>query len=90
MCALTWLALMSVDALPELMVDAAQTSAAWQRVPIASLLRSLAALGLLWSRRRSVLDLWLMIVLCASLIETLLLAFLSSGRFSVGWWAGRI
>jgi signal transduction histidine kinase len=31
-----------------------------------------------------------MIVICASLIEIVLLAFLSAGRFSVGWWAGRL
>jgi C4-dicarboxylate-specific signal transduction histidine kinase len=31
-----------------------------------------------------------MVVLCVWLIETFLLGYISAGRFSVGWWAGRI
>jgi signal transduction histidine kinase len=89
-CALTWLVVASEELLPTLMVDTLQPTADWQRVPATALLLSLAALGLLWARRSSVLDLWLMIVICASLIEIVLLAFLSAGRFSVGWWAGRL
>jgi len=88
--ALTWLVVASEELLPTLMIDTLQPTAAWQRVPATALLLSLAALGLLWARRSSVLDLWLMIVICASLIEIVLLAFLSAGRFSVGWWAGRL
>ena len=89
-CALTWLIVESDDLLPRLMVDTAHVSEAWQFIPIAASLLSGSALILLWVRQRSVLDLWLMIVLCAFLIEILLLAVLSSGRFSLGWWAGRI
>jgi C4-dicarboxylate-specific signal transduction histidine kinase len=37
-----------------------------------------------------VLDLWLLVVLLTVVIETVLLAYVSSGsRFSLGWWAGR-
>jgi signal transduction histidine kinase len=43
------------------------------------------ALLVLWRRRRSVLDLWLMIVMCAFAIEL----FLNSPRFTVGWYSGR-
>jgi signal transduction histidine kinase len=71
------------------MSDETQVASAWQYVPIGASLICAIALILLWVRRRSVLDLWLMVVLCTSLIEIFLLAFLSSGRFSVGWWAGR-
>ena len=43
----------------------------------------------LWVRRRSVLDYWLMLVVCALSAEAILSAFLSSQRFSVGFYAGR-
>lgn len=89
-CGLSWLAVASDEVLPRFMANPVQVSAAWQHVPVIASLLSLLALAVLWIRQRSVLDLWLMIVLCTILIEILLLAFLSSGRFSVGWWAGRV
>ena len=52
---------------------------------------SLVALGLLWRRKpHSVLDLWLMVVLCAWLCEVALAAVLNAGRFDLGFYAGRI
>jgi signal transduction histidine kinase len=88
--ALTWLVLVGEGLLPQWMADSRQTTAAWHYVPAIAACLCLAALSLLWRRqRRSVLDLWLAVVLCSLLIEILLLAALSSGRFSVGWWAGR-
>ena len=47
------------------------------------------ALALLWARRRSVLDLWLMVVVCGLLIE-LCLIFLVGRRYVVGWYAARV
>jgi signal transduction histidine kinase len=49
----------------------------------------LFALALLWSRRRSVLDLWLMVVLCGLVIE-LCLIILVGRRYVIGWYAARI
>jgi signal transduction histidine kinase len=43
------------------------------------------ALLVLWLRPRSVLDLWLMIVMCAFVIELAV----NSPRFSLGWYSGR-
>jgi diguanylate cyclase (GGDEF)-like protein len=52
---------------------------------------SLVALAVLWRRRpHSVLDLWLMVVLCAWLIDIALAAVLNGGRFDLGFYAGRI
>ena len=48
------------------------------------------ALALLWLRRRSVLDLWLMVMCCAWMLEVTMAAILISARFSLGWYAGRI
>lgn len=50
-----------------------------------------AALPALWRRRpHSVLDLWLMVVICAWLFDVALAAVFNAGRFSVGWYGGRV
>ena len=52
---------------------------------------SLAALLTLWLRRpHTVLDIWLMVVLCAWLFEIALSAILNVARFDLGFYAGRI
>jgi hypothetical protein len=48
------------------------------------MLLSVVALILLWARWHSVLDLWLMVVMCAYVVE------ISFPRSSIGWYAGRI
>ena len=52
-------------------------------------LLALFALALLWSRRRSVLDLWLMVVMCGLLIELCLITLVGR-RYVVGWYAARV
>ena len=47
------------------------------------------ALSLLWRRRRSLLDQWLVVALCALLLEVLLASVLSAGRYNLAWYAGR-
>jgi C4-dicarboxylate-specific signal transduction histidine kinase len=47
------------------------------------------ALGLLWTRRRTLLDEWLVVALCALLIEVALASVLSGDRYTVSWYAGR-
>ncbi|SHL62911.1 PAS domain S-box-containing protein [Bradyrhizobium lablabi] len=52
---------------------------------------SLAALLVLWFRRpHSVIDLWLMVVLCAWLFDIALSAMLNGARFDLGFYAGRL
>jgi len=53
---------------------------------------SLIALVTLWWRRRphTVLDLWLMVVMCAWLFDIALAAVFNAGRFDLGFYAGRI
>lgn len=54
-------------------------------------LLSLFALLALWRKRpHSVLDLWLMVVMCAWLFDIALSAMLNQGRFDLGFYAGRI
>ncbi len=47
------------------------------------------ALWLLWRRQRSLLDQWLVVALCALLLEVLLASVLSAGRYNLAWYAGR-
>jgi hypothetical protein len=47
------------------------------------------ALGLLWARQRTLLDEWLMVALCALLIEVALASVLSGNRWTLSWYAGR-
>jgi signal transduction histidine kinase len=52
---------------------------------------SVAALVALWHRRpHSILDLWLMVVMCAWIFDIALAAVLNGGRFDLGFYAGRM
>jgi signal transduction histidine kinase len=51
----------------------------------------LVALAMLWrARTHTVLDLWLMVMLCVWAADTGLAAVLNGGRFDLGWYAGRV
>jgi signal transduction histidine kinase len=50
-----------------------------------------AALALLWWRRpHSVIDLWLMVVLCVWASDTALAALFNNARYDLGWYTGRV
>ena len=52
---------------------------------------SALALFVLWRRRSdSVLDIWLMVVMCAWLADIGLSAVFNAGRFDLGFYAGRV
>jgi signal transduction histidine kinase len=77
--------------LPRIMLDRARFVAEWPWVvgmPIGLLCAT--ALVVLWLRRRSILDLFLMVVLCAYLIEIPPHYYPFPARFSTGWYAVRI
>lgn len=89
-CGLTWVAMEGDTLLPKIFLDQFQSdqSTSWSYGGFFVVLNS-AALALLWIRRRSVLDLWLMVMCCAWLIETVISVGLVTNRFSLGWYAGR-
>jgi signal transduction histidine kinase len=77
--------------LPQVTVDYLRLSPLWLYfvgTPLALL--SGLALIVLWFRRRSILDLWLMVVMCLFLIEVSLSYYPDPVRFSVGWYTVRI
>lgn len=88
---LTWLVVVGNDLLPTFMEDTRNVTSLWHYVPATAVTLYAIGIVLLWVRRRSVLDLWLMVVLATLCIEIVLLSYVSGGiRLSVGWWAGRI
>jgi signal transduction histidine kinase len=89
-CCATVLVTAGEPLLPRLMGDTLRVSHLWYYAvgPMAALI--VLALILLWLRHRSVLDMWLMVVLCTYTIEVALTAFPVPIRFSLGWYAGRV
>lgn len=84
--AIVWLVIMGDTLLPDLFLNVSDLSPLGYYVTYFDLSVGGIALALLWTRRRSVLDLWLMVVACA-LISELALA---SVRFSLGFYFSRI
>jgi PAS domain S-box-containing protein len=77
------------DALPPLMIEGHYAPALFGTT-LAVCLLNLAALLVLWFRRpHSVIDVWLMVVLCAWLFDIALSALLNGARFDLGFYLGR-
>jgi len=76
--------------MPPIMLDTVRISNVWFYVAGPTVALIVVTLVLLWLRRRSVLDLWLMVVLCAYTIEIALISFPVPTRFSLGWYVGRV
>jgi signal transduction histidine kinase len=75
--------------LPRLMLDTIRFSILWNYAAGFAALTSTLALLVLWVRRRSVLDMWLMVVMCTYVVEICLISYPDPERFSVGWHASR-
>src|ERR1700688_549751 len=88
-CAATFLVTAGDAQMPRIALDAVRFSPLWFYAAGGLALLSVLALVVLWIRRRSVLDLWLMVVMCAYLTEFCLITFPVPVRFSVGWYAAR-
>jgi signal transduction histidine kinase len=88
-CAVAYFVTATDALLPAINIDPVHFSTVWLYIASALALLSALALVVLWSRWRSVLDLWLMVVMCAYVIEIYLIAFPIPARFSFGWYAGR-
>jgi signal transduction histidine kinase len=87
---LAWLATNEERLLPRLLPDATHVTLWGQYLTGSLVLLSAIALGLLWLHRRSVLDLWLMVMICALLPEVAITAFLTAPRFSLGYYLARV
>ena len=87
--ALTWIATAGEPHLPKLFLDGSRATVGLRYVGALLLLLNAAALLLLWLRRRSIIGLWLMVVLCGSMANALVGWILTPGRFSLAFYAGR-
>ncbi len=89
-CGLTWVAIVGSSVLPPFFSDSTRhvRSYLYILIPLI-LLVGFLALAVLWVRRRSVLDYWLMLAVYALILEEILIALLSGARFSLGFYAGR-
>ncbi|MEJ1158882.1 ATP-binding protein [Prosthecomicrobium sp. N25] len=90
-CLTTWLVFSNDRHLPDFMIDARNVGLLWRYIPVLAGLIYLAGMVALSLRFRTILDLWLMVVLVTLLIEVVQISYLGSGvRLGVGWWAGRL
>ena len=90
MAAFTWLVTAQHDLLPTLLSGGHYTPVMLWAVSMVWCL-SLAALVTLWLHRpHSVLDVWLMVVMCAWMFDIALSSVLNVARFDVGFYLGRI
>jgi signal transduction histidine kinase len=89
-CALTFLLAVQNSVLPRVELNPLRFSPLWLyfAAPMMSLI--VLALLMLWFRRRSILDLWLMVVMCAYVTEIWLSYFPLAVAFGFGWYVSRI
>ena len=88
--ALTWIVTAGTAYLPQLYVgDITRQTPFASHINAVMWLWSAAALAVLFMRRRTILDLWLMVTLIASMPNFLVAVLMTTVRFSVGWYAAR-
>ena len=86
---LTWVAIAAADSLPTLVLSARTFASAASVVTALPLVLSVLAIGLLWRRRTSVLDEWLLVALVAAVAETALVVFVGASRYTFAFYASR-
>jgi signal transduction histidine kinase len=87
---LAWLVTVGVGNLPAFYkASVVEQTRLGNQVNVGLLLWYAAVLAVLFARRRTILDVWLIVVLVAWLPNFLVAALASSVRFSLGWYAAR-
>jgi signal transduction histidine kinase len=88
-CVITWAVIAASDALPTLIVSEREFAGMATVVTVIPMLLSALSFGLLWRRRTSVVDEWLLVALVASLAETALVVYLGASRYTFPFYATR-
>jgi signal transduction histidine kinase len=78
------------DVLPALFVDQIGFTVWANRITSIDFGISIVALVVLWRRQKSVLDLWLIVSVCALVAELAMTTFVITSRFSLGFYTQRI
>jgi signal transduction histidine kinase len=91
-CAAAVLVTAGHERLPALVaIDEVHLTDLWLYAAAFASLLSIIAAAVLWVRRRSVLDLWLMVVMCACVIEIWMISLpVPPVRYRPGFYAGRV
>jgi Membrane-associated sensor, integral membrane domain len=89
-CALTWVATAGHNLLPVLLLDDGKIAPLGHYANGMIALTNALTLLLLWTLGTSVLDLWLMVAVCALTGESILVTFFITARFSLGFYAIRV
>lgn len=86
---IVWAAVAAGDALPTLVLSATTFASTASLVTALPLLASVLCFIVLWRRRTSVLDEWLLVALVASMAETALVVFVGASRYTFPFYASR-
>jgi signal transduction histidine kinase len=86
---MTWIVTAGAGYLPSLFEDVTRQAPFTSYLTGSIWLLSAGALVLLFVRRRTILDLWLMVALFATLPDLALSTLISSPRFTLGWYVAR-
>ena len=89
-CVLTWIVAVYDDALPALLVDQIGLTPLANRVTSIDFVIGVLALVVLWLRRKSVLDMWLIVAVSALVAELGVTTFVITSWFSLGFYTQRI
>jgi signal transduction histidine kinase len=89
-CTLTWAVTAGDRFMPSLFLDGTHISPLGNYVTGIIALTNMLALLLLWTRGTSVLDLWLMVAVCALIAETVMVTFFLTARFSLAFYSNRV
>jgi signal transduction histidine kinase len=88
-CALTWAVTAGDGFMPRLFLDDLSYAPAVHYAAGTLVLMSVLVLLLMWTRRTSALDLWVMVAISMLISEMALVAFGMSARFYLGWYVSR-
>jgi signal transduction histidine kinase len=85
------LALSGHGQLPRFMANTREVAPLWTYVPATAMALYALTAAILLASRRSVLDLWLSVVVLTLAMELFLLSYVAGGtRMTIGWWTGRV
>jgi signal transduction histidine kinase len=89
-CGLTWLVTAGEGFLPPVFLDATHLAPLTHYLIAFEALICVVALALLWRKKRSVLNQWLIVVALAFVSELIINGLLISARFTLGWYVSRL
>ena len=88
-CTLTWSVMAGDGFMPRLFLDDVTYAPLVYYVTGMIVLTSALVLLLMWTRRTSMLDLWVMVAICMLISEMALATFGVTTRFNLGWYVSR-